>query len=174
MADSIHRSPWPWRDIDPAIQTARSNVELRKSALVQFLIMLGVAFVLKYVLGRDIIALIIGGFSICLLILGLGIPRIVESISNIGKRFGLLTGQTLGWLLLTPLYYLVFMPVGFYLKLAKRDPLHRSFRPQGYTYWIRRHCGSDTDFYSRQFMSEDKKARAELRLIDATDKGIDS
>jgi hypothetical protein len=47
-------------------------------------------------------------------------------------------GQAVSYLTLTVLYYLVFTPVGIFLRLVRRDLLDRKWDAQAKTYWISR------------------------------------
>lgn len=65
---------------------------------------------------------------------------------------GRLTGQALGWILLVPVFYLVFAPFRILLRRGRRDRLQRTIDPDAATYW-EPHEGMRTasDSYLRQF-----------------------
>ena len=59
----------------------------------------------------------------------------------------------------------IFLPGGMALRLWGRDPLHRHYRPVGLSYWIPRRQQPQPQQYGRQFLVEDRAARAELRPL---------
>jgi hypothetical protein len=59
------------------------------------------------------------------------------------------TGTT--WILLTPLYYLCFAPVGAILRARGKDPMMRTFEPKKTTYWINHRPAADRKRYARQY-----------------------
>ena len=74
------------------------------------------------------------------------------------RRFGQVVGTSLAWLLLTPLWLLVFVPGGLWQRLRGRDPLRRVPLKAGLTAWTPRRRASDARSAARQFQDEDREA----------------
>lgn len=85
---------------------------------------------------------ILAGAGACLLLLGLAAPRWARPFHLVWMRFAALLGYVNSRLILGLMYYGVFTPLGFFLKLAGRDPLRRrgAFRQKqsAESYWIAR------------------------------------
>lgn len=60
------------------------------------------------------------------------------SFHRLGLRAGLLVGRALTFLLLTPVYGLVFVPFGWLFRRGRRDVIGRRFLPSAPTYWTTR------------------------------------
>ena len=127
-----------------------------------------VVAVILLVLGHRIPFYIVGGIGVVTMLLGFVLPRVWLKLSALGDHFAAWVGRLLGWVLLTPVFYLVIVPAGLVLRVTGRDPLHRRFRAEGVSYWIRRSVKPEAAQYARQFLVEDRRARAEIRPI-ATD-----
>jgi hypothetical protein len=54
----------------------------------------------------------------------------------------------------------VMVPAALFLRLRGRDPLHRAPLPAGLTAWIPRRHGATRESLQRQFLTEDREARA--------------
>ena len=59
--------------------------------------------------------------------------------------------RTISYVVLTIVYYLVFTPVGLFLRLLGRDSLGRAFEPQTDSYFVPRRIEHDPARYFRQF-----------------------
>jgi hypothetical protein len=90
---------------------------------------------------------------------------------RLADRFGGAVGRLLGVVLLTPVFCLVIVPGGLWLRLRGRDPLHRRLRPPDLSYWIQRRTQPAPHQYDRQFLIEDKAARAERRPLQEPGQG---
>jgi hypothetical protein len=60
-------------------------------------------------------------------------------------------GIIISLFVLALVYYGVVTPIGLAMRLAGRDPLHRTFDRQAGSYWTRRPSGQDAKRYFRQF-----------------------
>jgi len=120
---------------------------------------------LIFLIGHRISGLVIWGLALFILLLGLVAPRAYQPIHRIGKWLGRIIGNLLSYLMLVPLYLLVFTPASIYLKLKRRDPMQRQKRDPQHTYWIPRRLRSALGGYRRQFLLEDREARSLLRPV---------
>lgn len=166
MPDRVLATVWNWRD--PAI--AREDGSPRVRAAIQAAVLLTVAAVFRFVLGHPTPAYIAAGIAAVVLLLALALPSAFRALENFGKRFGAWVGAALTWILLVPVWLLIFVPGGLVLRLQKRDPLHRTLRPPHLTYWIPRRRRPAPEDYARQFQVEDREARGLERPVGAAER----
>ena len=82
-------------------------------------------------------AQILAGLGAYLVLLGLVAPRFAQPFHRAWMKLAAFLGYVNSRLLLGLLYYGVFTPLGWLLRLSGRDPLNRR-RPAGDSYWIPR------------------------------------
>ncbi len=110
-------------------------MKIKTRATIQFLVMGAIAILLYTVLKHFIPAIIVGAFSVVILISGLFFNSIFLRIEMFGKRLGNFIGIVISWLLLIPLFYLVFFPGRLILAVLKKDPLDIKFPSTAKTCW---------------------------------------
>jgi hypothetical protein len=80
-------------------------------------------------------SLILGGL---LLLLGLAWPRSLTHVYRLWMR----VGEVLGWintrLILGAIFYLLFTPLGLYMRLRGQDPMRRTLAPEAESYRVER------------------------------------
>lgn len=160
--DRAARTVWDWRAGAAAGAAAGAptpGTVLRRSAWP-----FGAAVILL-LLRRPVLAGVAAAAGAILLALGLAAPRAWAAADRLSARLGSAVGRALAYLLLLPMFWLVVVPGGLWLRLRRRDPLHRSFREPGLSYWIRRRLRPDPAQYERQFLVEDRAARSERRPL---------
>jgi hypothetical protein len=162
---SVAAVTWNWRaSRENGPPTGRPY---RRLALIQGSIMILFAVVIALVFKHALTSRIIAGLGVLVIALGLFAPRAYRPIHGFGQALGRFVGQVLVYVLLVPFFYLVFLPGALILRLQKRDPLHRHYREARWSYWIRRSTVDSRENISRQFLRENREARAELRNVDA-------
>jgi hypothetical protein len=76
--------------------------------------------------------------AVVFLVLGLLIPRVLAPVYTGWMCFG----KVLGWIntriLLSAMFYLIFTPIAFALKLLRKDLLDLRFKDGRNSYWIKR------------------------------------
>ncbi len=153
------RQVWNWRDDTPTRRREAAVARLRRTGLVGGVVALVAGTVLNLVLGHVIVGRLLVTLGALQTMAALWRPHLLASPLRWLQRFGQLVGAGLAWLLLTPLWLLVFVPVGWWLRLRRRDPLHRAPLAAGLTAWIPRRRSSDAASAARQFQDEDREAR---------------
>jgi hypothetical protein len=63
-------------------------------------------------------------------------PQRLHPLNVLWMKFGHLLSKIVSPVILAVLFYLVFLPVGFFLKLIKKDILNLSLKPDVRSYWI--------------------------------------
>jgi len=65
-------------------------------------------------------------------------PGLLHAANRIWMKFGILLGRVVNPVVTALLFYLVFTPGAFILKLMGRDPLGLALHPEANSYWIER------------------------------------
>lgn len=63
-------------------------------------------------------------------------PQRLHPANVLWMRFGLLLGKVVSPVILAILFFLVFLPVGLFLRLIKKDILNLTLKPKLSSYWI--------------------------------------
>ncbi len=103
------------------------------------------------VLKRPVASMVLCGVSAVVLISGLFIPPVFCRIEQFGRWFGKWVGMIITWVLMVPVFYLVFLPGRLILKARGIDPMCRKFPTDLKTYWVPRKPVTNLDDYKRQF-----------------------
>ena len=84
------------------------------------------------------IVLYVGLGGIALLLSGLLYPKMLKPLYNSWMIVALTIGFVMSRILLAVLFYLVFTPVGLFMRMLNKDPLDRKSDPSVDSYWVRR------------------------------------
>lgn len=113
-----------------------TDAQARKTALVVAAVLAVIAVFLLY-RGRTTNAWVFGGVAAALIIVGLFVPP----LAKLFHRVWMWIAVKLGWLnsriLLTLLYFLMFVPYKVVSRIVGRDPLFLR-QPTGDSYWHKR------------------------------------
>ena len=101
--------------------------------------------------GKPVAAGILWSIGALLLVSGFLIPSLFAKIEQAGRWFGKGVGTAITWLLLVPMFYLVFVPGRLILRIRGIDPMCRKFPTDAPTYWVPRKPVVNLDEYKRQF-----------------------
>lgn len=161
------REIWNWRAAITANQERpqRETARLRRRGLLQGLVIVAVGTALNRGFGHELagrLLVVIGALQTLLAVVR---PLWLGAVERRLRRFGELVARVLAWLLLGPLWLLVFVPAGLVLRWQGRDPLHRGPLPPGVTAWIPRRRAPAAESCARQFLDEDREARALRRPV---------
>ncbi|MCX5713524.1 MAG: SxtJ family membrane protein [Candidatus Omnitrophica bacterium] len=127
------------------------KLDLSKKGLKKFGITMGIAFL--------VIALLIlirhrhnpcpfFIVSALFFVLGVIFPSFLRPVYIFWMRLAYVLGWINTRLLLLAMFYLIFSPVGLFLRLMRIDPLKRAIDKEKDTYWIKKEDRVD---YERQF-----------------------
>jgi hypothetical protein len=87
-------------------------------------------------------------FAACALLL----PAALRPLNRIWYRFGLLLHRIVSPVILGLMFFAVFVPLGFVMRIAGKRPLGLSFDRSAKSYWIKRQAGGlDRDSFRNQF-----------------------
>lgn len=161
------RAIWDWREQLAAAQDLPrlARAKLRRRGLATGLVLAVVGTALNKGLGQATAGLVLLGLGLAHALLALSRPQWLGVWQRFWQRFGELVGRALAWLLLGSLWLVVFVPGGLLLRLQRRDPLHRAPLAEGLSAWIPRRQAADAASCARQFLDEDRQARALQRPV---------
>jgi hypothetical protein len=113
-----------------------TNREARKTALIVAGVLLAAAAFAWY-RGRETTMAITGGIALLLLLIGFFVPAAAIHFHRLWYRFAFALGWVNSRILLTIIYFLIFVPYGLLSRLFGRDPLAiRGERRE--SYWHKR------------------------------------
>jgi hypothetical protein len=154
------REIWNWREDGPRRRLERRQADLRRGGLIGGLVALAAGTLLNKVLGHELVGRLLVALGAVQTMAAIWRPLLLDAPQRWLARFGGAVGRGLAWLLLAPLWLVVFVPAGAWLNLRGRDPLHRDPLRPGLTAWIPRRRDPDAASLERQFLDEDPEARA--------------
>ena len=94
--------------------------------------------------------LIFGNLSIILTIITLIKSDILSPFNNLWMRFGLFLGMIINPVVMGFIFFFIFTPVSFLMKLFGRDELSLQFKKKS-SYWINRMENNQSNSYNHQF-----------------------
>ena len=124
---------------DSAVNThgeRATDAQARKTALLVGGVLLVIA-AWNFYRGRMTVVVVFAGVGALLLVAGLFVRAAARAFHNAWMRLASALGYVNSRVILTLMYYLVFTPYGFVMRLAGRDPLRRRAEA-GESYWIER------------------------------------
>jgi|GEM_PF-501847 len=121
-----------------------------KRAVLQFLLMLAVALLLLFCFKKPMAGKILLGLSVFVLVCGLFITPVFRAMERFALAFGRWLAVGLTWALLTPFFYLFFIPARIIMTIRGKDPLNLKFNSKAETYWIPRKPVKIPDQYLKQ------------------------
>lgn len=132
--ERVLKTVWPWQnaDIGEAVKAERSR---KIRAVTQALAMILCSFLLWLVFNKAILAAVVLFLASVILLTGLWIPAAFAAIDQWGKKFAALIAVALTWMLLTPCFYLIFVPARLFRAFSGADPLGLTFPTKEATYW---------------------------------------
>jgi uncharacterized membrane protein len=145
---------WSWRGGDNEEHArAREAAAARQRGLLGGLIGLSIAAVFFFFLKKPVSAAVIAAVALLFTLLALLAPLTAyKALTRALDRFGHVVGTAITWLLLTVLYFLLFLPLGWFLRLRGKLGITRGFDPQRPSYWVSLEDRTVTpESYRRQF-----------------------
>jgi hypothetical protein len=128
---------WRWSGGETEPQKrAREAAAARKRGLLGGVIGLAVAAVFYFLLKRQEAAAVIASIALLFTLLALLAPLTAyKSVTRALDRFAHVLGMAVTWLLLTLMYFLFFLPLGWFLRTRGKLAITRSFDPRLPSYW---------------------------------------
>jgi hypothetical protein len=124
---------------------------MTKSTIVQ-LVAMGAAAALFYFLGHRTAATVLCSLAAVVLVLAVVAPGALHTLQELIERLVGWFASTLGLVLLTVVYFTVFLPGALWLRLRRVDLLNRAFPGRGKSNWIERiDYGTDNLLYQKPY-----------------------
>jgi hypothetical protein len=144
---------WSWSGGETSGQErAREAAAARKRGLLGGVVGLAVAAVFYFLLKRPTASAVVAGIALLFTLLALLAPLTAyKSVTRALDRFAYSLGTAVTWLLLTLLYYILFLPLGWFLRLRGKLAITRSFDPRLSSYWTSLEDRKTPESYQRQF-----------------------
>ena len=76
--------------------------------------------------------------------------EVLLPLNKLWMRLGLLIGMFVSPLVLGSIFFGIFTPIAFIMRLARRDELRLQFREK-HSYWIKRKISSESHSFKNQF-----------------------
>jgi hypothetical protein len=125
---------WDWRKADDAGARAREAAAARKRGALGLVIGLAAAALLY--LWKPKLALVVAAVALILGLLALVAPlTLYKKVTHAFDVFAHGVAAAVTWVLMTLLYYLLFLPAGLILRARRKLAITRSFDPGLSTYW---------------------------------------
>ena len=131
---------WDWRSRIEAPAPA-PLAATRAKGFAQAFGVAGVGVLIHMFWSTAIATVVFGIASIIFLAAALSPTGVYLGIQRLIAALGGITGVILTWALLTPLFYLFFLPFGRLMRRGRRDRMRRILEPDADSYW-EPHSGS--------------------------------
>ncbi|HYO15343.1 MAG TPA: hypothetical protein VE685_19265 [Thermoanaerobaculia bacterium] len=146
---------WDWRKsaAAPGADRAGETAAARRRGAIGGLVGLSVAAVIWFLFDRPVAAAVIAGIAVVLTLIAFLAPlTLYKKISRGLEIFAYWVGSGVTWVLMTLLYYLLFLPVGLVLRARHKLGITRSADRKAPTYWMDTEARPRTpESYRRQF-----------------------
>jgi hypothetical protein len=148
---------WDWRGGGEREESrrAREAAEIRRRGLIGLIVGLAVAALVYFLWKKPVPAAVIAAVALLLSLPGLVAPLTAgRGVGRALDRFAHAVGTGVTWVLMTVLYYLLFLPVGLFLRARGRLGITRAFDPRRPSYWTsveERERARTPESYRRQF-----------------------
>lgn len=113
-----------------------TNEQARNTSLVVAAILLLIAG-WNLFRGRTVMPLIFGGFALCLVIIAFFFPPLAKGFHKVWMTIAFALGWINSRILLTIMFFMIFLPYGLLSRLLGRDPLNRRGAKRE-SYWVLR------------------------------------
>jgi hypothetical protein len=159
MTEILDQAPspvWNWRPADEAgveADRARRAAAARRQGMIGGAAGLAVAAALAWLLHRPGLAAVVAAVSLLVALLALAAPlTLYRRLRGGMEQLGRWVGTAVTWLLMTLLFYLLFLPVGLAMRAAGKLGFVRFAAPAGASYWAATDGREKTlDSYRKQF-----------------------
>lgn len=156
-SNKVSATVWTWRDREK-ISAAGMTGHRRRKVLIQSSVAMtiGVAMLLLGYLGAHYVHFFkrAGTIALCvaaaLFMIGTLVPGLYDRMDKFVAWSAQAVGRVLNWILLTPFFYLCFLPARLILMAKGKDPMTRKCPSSATTYWVPRPVRRP-DHFTRQY-----------------------
>jgi hypothetical protein len=144
----VAKTVWPWAT--PPGEDVPGGISPRKKVTITTPIAYAIAGLLylwlDHLVGPILVVVIATSIAFC----GFFIPPAYAAIERFFLRFAVWVAAALTWILLVPVFYMIFFPAGIFLTLRGKDPMERACPTDKPTYWSKRPPITRVNYYERQ------------------------
>ncbi len=140
---------YTWRALGP-VPEAKKPMSIKLKASIQAPVMALVGWLIYHFFDHLTGPLIIWTLAALVLVGGWFLPPVFHAFERFGLWLGKGIAIALNWGLLTPFFYLCFVPGRLLLKLKGVDPMDRRFPDDRSSFWIPRKPIADPAQYRKQ------------------------
>jgi hypothetical protein len=129
---------WRWRDRSSGAAAARAREAAanRRKGLIGGAVGLSVAALIYFYFHRPVAAAVVAAIAVTIALLAVASPLgAYKGLTRVLDRFAYAVGTTVTWVLMTVLFYLVFLPVGLVLRGRGKLAISRGADPRLPSYW---------------------------------------
>jgi hypothetical protein len=148
---------WNWRETAAGEAGARHREAAvnRRKGLIGGAIGLAAAAAVYFLLHRPVAAEVIAGIAVLIVLIALASPLgLYKALARALDRFAHAVGSAVTWVLMTVLFYLVFLPTGALLRARGKLAISRGADRRLPSYWIsteERERARTPESYRKQF-----------------------
>lgn len=145
---------WSWRkSAGPESSRAREAAAARTRGAIGGAVGLSAAAVVWFFFEKPVVAAVIAGIAVAIALTAFLFPLTLYRKLNAGlEAFARAVGTAVTWVLMTALFYLLFLPVGLLLRARGRLGITRKTDPALPTYWAATDGRARTpESYRKQF-----------------------
>ncbi len=140
---------WTWKVLGTPPKPPKPMSRQLK-ATIQAPLMALVGWLMYHFFGHIIVPVIVWTLSAVVLIGGWFVPPMFIAMERFGAWLAKWVTLILNWGLLTPFFYLCFLPGRLILRLKGIDPMDRTFPDPRPSFWISRKPVADLNQYRKQ------------------------
>ena len=104
----------------------------------------------SYYIENEIMVYIFSALFVIFLVVTIINANVLLPLNKLWMKFGILIGMIVSPIVLGIIFFGIFTPIAFLMRLAGRDELHLRFKKKK-TYWINRKTLNIFDFFKKQF-----------------------
>jgi chromate transport protein ChrA len=145
---------WSWRDRATSETEARAREAAanRRKGMIGGLIGLAVAALLYFYFHRPVAAEVVAGIAIVIALLALASPLgLYKGLTRALDRFAHAVGSIVTWILMTVLFYVVFLPAGALLRARGKLAISKGADRRLPSYWKTHEHERTPESYRKQF-----------------------
>jgi hypothetical protein len=149
---SSHKPPlntYTWRALGPTPE-AKKPMSIKLKASIQAPAMVVVGWLIYHFFDHLAGPLVVWTLAVLVLVGGWLLPPLFHGFERFGQWLGKSIAIALNWGLLTPFFYLCFVPGRLMLRIKGIDPMDRRFPDDRASFWIPRKPVADVAQYRKQ------------------------
>ena len=145
----VSQSVWRWTEPEGSGPSKKGMNPRIKVAITTPLSLL-IAFALYQWRGHVVLPMVVGAIALTIGFCGLFVLPAFSAIERFFLKLANGIATALTWFFLTPVFYLVFVPMRLGMKLNRKDPMDREFPTEEPSYWHSRPPVTRKNYYLSQ------------------------